>query len=102
METSNISQLPEFTAERYHIDDDTGSFDLLKVRCERCENNFWVQLKWKVIAEEGAASDGKGHRTRPCPYCFRTSWLPGEHPDQQTLFVAPVKRRVVKRRKSKP
>jgi hypothetical protein len=103
METSEKSQLPEFEAERYHLDDDDGSHDLLKVRCERCGSRFWVTLKWKVVAQEGSATDGRGHRTRPCPYCFKVSWLPGESPDSRepALFKPERPKRVVKRRRSR-
>lgn len=93
METSYASTVPEFAAERYNLLDDEGGRDLLKVRCPRCKRVFWVETLW-------GRSPEVEHKTRPCPYCFKVSWLPGFKPgEQMALEPAPAKRRIVKRKK---
>jgi uncharacterized Zn finger protein (UPF0148 family) len=55
-----------FTAQRYHVDDDKGSFDMLKVRCPRCRLTFWVLGLW--LHRRGG--------TACCPYCGRRGSKP--------------------------
>jgi rubrerythrin len=55
-----------YIARRYHIDESTGSFDMLKVRCSHCRLPFWVLGLWMVRR-------GKSAR---CPYCGRRSAKP--------------------------
>lgn len=57
-----------FVARRYHVDDNTGSFDMLKVRCPECRLSFWVLGLWLVR---------NGHR-RVCPYCGKYSFKPNK------------------------
>lgn len=87
------SQVPEYIAERFHIHEDEGSYDMLQITCPRpdCGNTFWVAAWWAQKADFGV-------QTRPCPYCFRVSWKPGLKPTRPE--PAPnARRRVVKRRR---
>lgn len=72
--------MPTFLVVRFHVDDDTGAYDMYEVTCPRCRQPFWVRLLWMVkkVAEDQKPSDRRRiiYKTRPCPYCFKTSKLP--------------------------
>lgn len=90
METSEHSQLPEWKTTLFHLDSIEGSYDMLEVTCPRsdCEKVFWVRPVW-------AYPRYSKYLTRPCPWCFKTAWLPGCKPGG-----SPPKRKVVRRKKS--
>jgi hypothetical protein len=78
--------VPTFVTEQVEIDSITGSISMLAVVCQRgdCKCEFWVNLKWAV----------GGYGTRPCPYCFRVSWIPGrENTRPKGKHVVKTKRR---------
>ena len=81
--------VPTFKVELVHFDDADGSHSALDVTCPRsdCKGWFMVRLVWKV----------GGFGTRPCPHCFRVSWIPGRE------NTRPKGKRVVraKRRKTR-
>lgn len=87
------STVPEFLATRFHLDTAEGSYDMLEVACPRtdCKRSFWVSGSWKAPVEGRV-------NTRPCPWCFKVSWLPGQKPVEPGQPAARG-RRVVKRRK---
>jgi hypothetical protein len=99
METSTASQLPDFEVVRFHIDDPTGSYDMLEVRCPRCGTRFWVPLKWRVLREVAGASDKPPAVPvgRNCPDCCCVSAIP----EEWRVLPTPTKpkRRVVYRRR---
>lgn len=94
METSTQSQLAIWAPERVHVDDASGSYDMLKLKCASCKQTFWVAGNWIHWAPPVINGRKWSYRTRPCPYCFRPSWLP----EQPVVFS---RRRVVRRKKSK-
>jgi hypothetical protein len=78
METSTDSQLPDFEVARFHIDDPTGSYDMLEVRCPRCGTRFWVPLKWRVLRFVAGRDDDPPALPvgRNCPDCCAVSAIP--------------------------
>lgn len=90
METSEKSQLPVWEPERFNVGDESGSYDMLRCTCHSCKQTFWVAGNWSKWSPPSADVG-----TRPCPYCFRTAWLPEFQPG------AGAPRRVVKRRKKR-
>jgi hypothetical protein len=106
MDTSPLSQLPEFEVTVFHIQEPRGSWDMLQVRCPRshCHAEFWVQRKWGIIRPVTGREDDPPALPvgRNCPHCSRVSAIPkpyrikwGPHRTTQP------KRRVVRRRRSK-
>jgi uncharacterized protein with PIN domain len=57
-----------FEVERMHVDDEKGSYDMLRVRCPQCTRVFWVIGRWLRLA--------KRVTKRPCPYCAEQSKIP--------------------------
>lgn len=106
METSSVSQLPEFEAKLFHIDEPAGAYDMLEVRCPRkgCGEEFWVKRVWGQLREVSGRSDMPPAVPvgRNCPHCGRVSAIPTEYrlapPSQLPIND---RRRVVKRKKSK-
>ena len=93
-EQDHASTVPEFAVKRFHIDAEDGSYDMLEVACPRrdCGKSFWVRGSWTAPVEGRV-------NTRPCPWCFRVSWLPGLKPTPQP---EPGRgRRVVKRKRGR-
>lgn len=111
METSNHSQLPAYAVERFHIDEPGGSYDMLKVVCERtgCKMEFWIKPTWGIIRPvEGREEDPPALPVgRNCPHCGRVSAIPvkyqikwGSHTTSKNILPqAPPGRNVVRRRK---
>lgn len=94
MNTSDNSQLPEYGAKLFHIQEPAGSYDMLEVRCPRagCRGTFWVK--------PGAWQRRTGVQTAACPYCFRASWLPGKRDAPSVSAVREQlrrRKRIVKR-----
>jgi len=63
---------------------------LIGIICPHCKNRALVSKKWLDIQPREDALkfshskgdfEGRVFKTRPCTYCFLTSYLPGEHPD---------------------
>lgn len=99
METSTHSQLPEYNVSRFHLDDDTGSYDMFKVVCPRkgCGGEFWVRPSWALLQPVlGREDDPPAYPVgRNCPHCSRVSAIP-----EGLRRQAPV-RNVVRRRNVK-
>lgn len=86
METSTVSQLPTFAVRRVTA----LGHHWAEVTCPRADCGS-VHLVSEGAWREKHAERLEGCGTRPCPYCFRVSWIPEEW--------APTPRRVVRRRK---
>lgn len=93
-------QLPAYSAERYHVDDEDGSHDMFRVVCPRrgCEGVFWVEPRWTVLrAEQGSSLlPAAFPYGRPCPYCSRASAIP-----EELRRRAPTTGRIVRRKRRK-
>lgn len=61
--------LPTPTVERFHIDDESGSYDMLKVICPSCKHDYWVK---GGVWLPGIRREGLVYKTSSCPYCFKT------------------------------
>ena len=68
--TSYKSTLPEWDAKVIRRD----GRQLVGITCPRCGGKAIVSRKW--LSEEL-----NKFKTRTCTYCYKTAWLPGEHPD---------------------
>lgn len=64
--------------------------ELIGIICPHCGGRALVSKSWLDIspaedairfAHSKGDFKGKVFRTRPCCYCFKASWLPGEAPD---------------------
>jgi hypothetical protein len=69
-----------------------GGKNLLGIICPQCEQRAIVSKKWLDVqpAEDALKLshsrgdfEGRVFKTRPCTYCFKASYLPGEHPDDK-------------------
>jgi ribosomal protein S27AE len=69
-----------------------GNKQLLGITCPHCGGKALVAKHWRVfhpdeemlqLARQRGDRRGVVFRTRPCPYCFRASYLPGYHPDKK-------------------
>jgi hypothetical protein len=104
METSFHSQLPPYEVQRFHIQDPSGSYDMLEIRCPRkgCPApRFWVGLGWRVIRPvDGASDKPPAHPVgRTCPACGKASAIPPEWRTYEAEIVATRRRLVVRRKK---
>lgn len=90
---SFASTVPEFLLDG--LSGDNGFFE---VACPRksCGGMFIIEIaRW-----EGDNNGAVKVRTRPCPYCFRVSWLPGEKPGAEPEPEQPKRRtRIVRTKK---
>lgn len=77
METSRKSTMKSWTVRNVR----RGKRQLLGIICPHCECRALVARDW-------ASYDYTKYRTRSCTYCFKASWLPGEHPDEKTPGLA--------------
>lgn len=90
------TQLPDYLVERFHMDDENGSYDMLKVECPRCDGEFWVTPgRWLTLF---AVKGREGEQLalvfgRSCPYCFKTSAVP------EDLRIQPKLGRKIRRRR---
>lgn len=104
MRTSTDSQLPTFAVERFHIDEPGGSYDMLKVVCQRtgCKMEFWIKPTWGIIRPvEGRPGDPPALPVgRNCPHCGRVSAIPEKYRIKWGPHTT-TERRVVQRRKSR-
>lgn len=95
MEVSRETTMPEWSAERFHLQDEEGSYDMLRLVCPRsgCSGVTWVPASW-AVPQAGTVN------TRGCPHCSRFAWLPGcvGHPPGHSEEPK-RKPRVVRRRK---
>jgi hypothetical protein len=105
METSQLSQLPDYNVTVFNmIEDERGSYDMLEVACPRCQATFWVGRIWAVIrAVTGRDDDPPSYpHGRPCPHCSRASAIPEDlrvydRPDDKPK---PKARYIVRRKRS--
>lgn len=73
-------QIPHYYVKRVRIEGELaealGVSTGLRVTCPQADcpgKHFFVKLRWI-----------KGrYRTRPCPYCFKTAWIPWELPPRR-------------------
>lgn len=83
METSRDTQLKEFDVSRFHMDDESGSYDMLKVVCPRkgCGLEHWVPPVWGVIRLVVGRTEDVPARVsgRVCPHCSKTSLVPPKY-----------------------
>lgn len=103
METSRASQLEAYAVEEFHVNDESGSYDMMKITCPRraCGESFWAHRGWCVIKGVlGRDMDPPANVIgRPCPYCSRASVVPEEF---RIYNAEPeAKPRIVKRRRRK-
>jgi hypothetical protein len=69
-----------------------GKRKLLGITCPQCGGKALVNKAWRamqpaedalLLARSKGDFQGRVFKTRPCTYCFKASWLPGEHPDEK-------------------
>lgn len=73
IEAKDHPQIGHYVVTRIRIENAAPPLEIvghLRVGCANCNSYFIVKLSWV-----------KGqYRTRPCPYCFKTSWVPSKVP----------------------
>ena len=88
METSRKSTMLSWNAKPVR----RGKRELIGITCPHCGGKALVSKSWTDIspaedsirlAHSKGDFEGKVFRTRACTYCFKSSWLPGEHPDEK-------------------
>lgn len=70
-------QIEAYVVRRIKIEESDPELDKishLKVSCVHCQDYFIVPLTWIKSCI---------YRTRPCPNCFKTSWVPDKLPPRK-------------------